>query len=110
MTNEIGTVTMYPSGERAIVDCAQFATVQAVPTMGEAQSARLALMFPDPRDERIAHLEAALRDVQRACVDGQSISEDGMRAMFVGLHRFIGAALVWSPERDMEITHEELGA
>ena len=66
--------------------------------------------LPDPRDARIAELEAALRDVQRACVDGQFISEDGMRAMFVGLHRFIGAALVWSPERDMSITVEELEA
>ena len=43
------------------VDCAQFATAEAVPAdLAPTTFAKLAIMFPDPRDARIAELEAAI--------------------------------------------------
>jgi hypothetical protein len=89
MTDAIGTVTMYPKLERREWI---FGTL------------------PDPRDARIAELEAALRDIQRAMGVFSVVDGEGLLRMIVATVEFIDAALMPSPESDMTITQEAMDA
>lgn len=75
---------------RDVVDCAQFAAA-------------------DPRDVRIAQLEAALREVRKLALvhDNRSLWD---RLESVGHVSSAALRGVPSPERDMTITVEELDA
>ena len=91
---------------RDVVDCAQFAKVEAVPpTLGETTFAKLAMMFPDPRDARIAELEAALRETRKLLLDYRF----GQGKRIGQAVEFIEAEL-WTPESDMTITQEAMDA
>ena len=85
MTDAIGTVTMYPKLERREW------------IFGTA---------PDPRDARIAELEAALREIRQ--ITGRYTGY-GESAKVFAVWR-IASALMPAPERDMTITVEELDA
>ena len=81
-------VTMFPRGIRDVVDMTQFAQ-------------------PDPRDARIAELEAALREV-RKLADVNDGRTDWKRLQDAG--QIARTALMPSPERDMKMAQEELEA
>lgn len=84
------TRIMYPvTGERLVIDASQFAK-------------------PDPRDVRIAELEAALRKVRGLTTTdyGVAVSE---RARLQTIHDTAANALMPEPERSMEVADEELG-
>ena len=84
MTDAIGTVTMYPKLERREW------------IFGTA---------PDPRDARIAELEAALSSVRDDLSSWRISFPSHCSTM-----RTIDAALMLPPESDMTITQEELPA
>ncbi len=90
MTDAIGTVTMYPKLERREW------------IFGTA---------PDPRDARIAELEAALREI--AQMNSSAVKARTLQQLW-GYMNAIGhsanVALMPPPERDMTITVEELDA
>ena len=71
---------------RDVVDCAQFAA-------------------PDPRDARIAELEAALRETRKLLLDYRF----GQGKRIGQAVEFIEAEL-WTPERDMTMAVEEWDA
>ena len=60
----------------------------------------------DPRDARIAELEAALRDIKFSC-ELVELYAAGKLAGAIGI---ANAVLMPSPEGDMQITQEEMGA
>ncbi len=83
-----GTMIWHKPLKRDEVDCAQFAQ-------------------PDPRDARIAELEAALREV-RKLADVNDGRTDWKRLQDAG--QIARTALMPSPERDMKMAQEELDA
>ena len=83
-----GTMIRHKPLKRDEVDCAQFAQ-------------------PDPRDARIAELEAALREV-RKLADVNDGRTDWKRLQDAG--QIARTALMPSPERDMKMAQEELSA
>lgn len=98
--------TWMDKGIRDEVDMAQFAPSQAVPAdLAPTTFAKLAMMFPDPRDARIAELEAALREIEHWC-EIAIVPYLTLKA----IRERAATALMQTPERDMQITHEELGA
>ena len=84
MTGEIGTVTMYPKLERR-----EWIFTPA----------------PDPRDARIAELEAALREIEHWC-EIAVVPYLTLKA----IRERANAALVPPPERDMTMVVEEWDA
>ena len=82
MTDAIGTVTMYPKLERREW------------IFGTA---------PDPRDARIAELEAALKVIGALTMTPGAMS-------CVAISQIVNDALMPAPERDMTITQEAMDA
>ena len=66
--------------------------------------------LPDPRDARIAQLEAALREVRLAYSNPRFLSRSNIEDMLSTMMRTIDAALIPAPVRDMVVTVEELDA
>lgn len=82
MTGEIGTVTMYPKLERR-----EWIFTPA----------------PDPRDARIAELEAALKAIDALTMDFRLSAR-------VAISKIVATALMPPPESDMAITQEAMDA
>lgn len=62
--------------------------------------------LPDPRDARIAQLEAALRKIVSCCEHRELYANNKVRECY----KLANAALMPSPEGDMTITHEAMNA
>lgn len=98
--------TWMDRGIRDEVDMAQFATAEAVPAdLAATTFAKLAMIFPDPRDARIAELEDALAHIEYLC--RISIAPQFTLAAIL---EHAANALMSAPERDMVITQEEVDA
>ena len=65
---------------------------------------------PDPRDARIAALEAALDRIVLLCVESRKAGPYQLRGYMATIERLADGALMPSPEGDMTITVEELDA